>query len=232
MKKFIKINDISICYQEEGQGSDVVLLLHGNGESKEIYNLLIGDLKEKYHVYALDSRGHGESYYDDNFTLKDIVNDLKEFINQLEYERLSIIGFSDGGNVALMHALENHVDNMVLIGPNIFPSGVKLGWQILTYLKYFGFKIKNIFNKDYRKKIILYRLMLKEPNMKYRDLEKIEAKCLLIAGEDDMIKRSHLKKIKTSLKNCQFIEIENASHFVLIDRYAKTAKAIKEFLEG
>lgn len=51
--------DIKHFYVEKGQG-DPIILMHGNGEDCSIFNGQIDVFAQHYHVYALDTRGHGK----------------------------------------------------------------------------------------------------------------------------------------------------------------------------
>lgn len=52
--------DIKHFYVEKGQG-DPLILLHGNGESCAYFQHQMDAFSAWYHVYALDTRGHGKT---------------------------------------------------------------------------------------------------------------------------------------------------------------------------
>lgn len=52
--------DIEQFCVEKGRGAPLILL-HGNGESGEYFKNQIGVFSSRYHVYALDTRGHGKT---------------------------------------------------------------------------------------------------------------------------------------------------------------------------
>ena len=56
----INVNNVKLYYEIYGQGKPIILV-HGNSETHEIFDVLIENLKENYKVYALDSRCHGKS---------------------------------------------------------------------------------------------------------------------------------------------------------------------------
>ena len=77
--------DIRLHYLEKGKGTPL-LLLHGNGESAEYFEHQISFFSEKYHVYALDTRGHGKSPRGEApFTLEQFALDLEAFMDCLLY---------------------------------------------------------------------------------------------------------------------------------------------------
>lgn len=98
--------DIKLNYIEKGEGTPLVLL-HGNGGSLECFKSQIEYFSKKYRVIALDTRGHGKSPRGDKpFTIKQFADDLKDFLDDLGIKRAILLGFSDGGNIALTFALK------------------------------------------------------------------------------------------------------------------------------
>ena len=52
--------DIEHFYRERGEG-DALILLHGNGEDSSYFQGQIDECARFYHVYAIDTRGHGKT---------------------------------------------------------------------------------------------------------------------------------------------------------------------------
>ena len=68
---------IELAYTEAGEGTPLVLL-HGNGESKEYFAGQMQAFAAQYHVYAVDTRGHGQSPRGEApFTLAQFACDLE-----------------------------------------------------------------------------------------------------------------------------------------------------------
>ena len=57
---FIHVNGVRLFYEKQGTGKPLILL-HGNEEDHRIFDEAIELLKKHYTVYAVDSRGHGQS---------------------------------------------------------------------------------------------------------------------------------------------------------------------------
>ena len=57
---YIQLNSQVICYEKTGQGKPVILI-HGNNEDHHIFDTLVETMSKYHTVYAMDSRGHGES---------------------------------------------------------------------------------------------------------------------------------------------------------------------------
>ena len=74
--------DISLYYQEKGQGIPFVLL-HGNGESGEYFKKQIEYFSNQYRMIAVDTRGHGKSPRGTApFTMDQFAEDLNAFLEE------------------------------------------------------------------------------------------------------------------------------------------------------
>ena len=81
---YIQLNGQILYYEKYGEGQPF-LLVHGNGETHEIFDVLIPELAEHYTVYAIDSRGHGlsaspkELHYPSVSLLESVVPAIRAF---------------------------------------------------------------------------------------------------------------------------------------------------------
>ena len=97
--------DIQLNFIEQGQGQPMVFL-HGNGEDSSYFVHQISHFSKKYCIIAIDTRGHGQSPRGDKpFTIKQFAEDLNDFLNENGIAKAIILGFSDGGNIALEFAM-------------------------------------------------------------------------------------------------------------------------------
>ena len=101
---FFYRNDLKLYYHKSGHGPAIVLL-HGNGEDHTIFSDLITYLASHYTVIALDSRDHGQSTRTDQLSYDAMTEDVVALISELALQRPIILGFSDGGIVALLLAI-------------------------------------------------------------------------------------------------------------------------------
>ena len=119
--------DIELFYTKAGSGPPL-LLLHGNGEDGTYFVHQIEEFSRDFTVYAIDTRGHGKSPRGAApFTISQFADDLLAFMDQQGLAQADILGFSDGGNIALTFALRHpdRVRRLILNGANLDPKGVK-----------------------------------------------------------------------------------------------------------
>ena len=223
--------DIKHFYVEKGQG-DPIILMHGNGEDCSIFNGQIDVFAQHYHVYALDTRGHGQTPRGDkSFTIRQFADDLLGFMDKHQIEKAHVLGFSDGGNIAMIFALRypERVDRLILNGANLDTTGVKRRIQIPIEI---GYRVARLFAKrstSAQRHAELLGLMVNDPNVRPEELWKIRAKTLVIAGTKDMIRESHTRLIAEHIPDSQLVLIKG-NHFIANKKPEEFNRAILGFL--
>jgi pimeloyl-ACP methyl ester carboxylesterase len=100
-------NGLRLHYLEWGEtGRRRLLLLHGGGQQASAWDYFAMLVCDRFHVVALDQRGHGESDWSPavDYTRHAQVEDIRQFVAQRELAPLVAIGFSMGGRNALYAA--------------------------------------------------------------------------------------------------------------------------------
>ena len=183
-------------------------------------------------MYAIDTRGHGKSPRGTaSFTITQFSEDLYAFMDLHGLERANILGFSDGGNIALLFALRHpeRVKKLILNGANLDPKGVKASVQIPIVI---GYKIASFFAKfsqEAKKNAEVLALMVNEPHIQAEDLEGLKVRTLVIAGTDDMIRDDHTKLISKSLPDSE-LAIIPGDHFIANKNPEEFNRAVQKFL--
>ena len=209
-----------------------MVLLHGNGEDSSYFVHQIAHFSKGYRVIAIDTRGHGQSPRGEKpFAIKQFAEDLKDFLDAINIAKAVILGFSDGGNIALEFALKypERVEKLILNGANLFPSGVKplYQWPIEV-----GYRMAKLFsNKSEKAKqnAEMLGLMVNEPHIDPSELARLTMPVLVVAGTKDMIKESHTRLIYKSLPNAQLTFVEG-DHFVANKNAEAFNKVVEDFL--
>ena len=223
--------DIKHFYVEVGQG-DPIILLHGNGENCEYFKGQIDAFAKYYHVYAIDTRGHGKTPRGDKpFTIRQFADDLLCFMNDHQIEKTNLLGFSDGGNIAMIFAIQypDRVNQLILNGANLGTEGVKRCVQIPIEI---GYRIANQFAKksdSAKLNAEMLGLMVNDPNVKPEELNRIRARTLVIAGTKDIILISHTRLIAKSISDSQLVLIDG-DHFIANKNPEEFNRAVLKFL--
>lgn len=220
--------DIDLYYTEVGQG-DPLILLHGNGEDSSYFIHQIAYFQSHYRVIAFDTRGHGKSPRGNApFTIRQFADDLYFIMKKMNIEKAHILGFSDGGNIALCFALKypDRVKSLVLNGANLFPQGVKFFVQFPVEV---GYRMAKLFSQ--KEKYEMLGLMVNDPALSFEEIRKINVPALVIAGDKDMIKNSHTRRIAENLP-CGTLEIIKGSHFCAAENPSEFNEKVSAFLRS
>lgn len=226
------MSDINLFYTERGSGFPLVLL-HGNGESSEYFASQLDAFSAHFRVLAIDTRGHGRSPRGTApFTLSQFAEDLREFLDTRKIKKAHILGFSDGGNIALLFALkyESYVEKLILNGANLYPGGVKAAVQIPIVMGYGAASLASVFDGKAAAKKEMLGLMVTQPHIPPRELKRLTVPVLVIAGTDDMIKDAHTRLIAESIHGAE-MRIIPGNHFIAAKKSADFNRCVLDFLE-
>ena len=222
--------DLSLYYEKRGAGEPLVLL-HGNGEDGSYFLHQMEAFSREFLVYALDTRGHGRSPRGSApFTISQFAEDLLAFLDEQGLKRVNLLGFSDGGNIALTFALRHpeRVRRLVLNGANLNPRGVKawvqlpivLGYQIASRLK----------SPKARTNAEMLGLMVHEPQIPPSELAGLMMPVLVIAGTRDMIREDHTRLMAREIPGARLALIPG-NHFIARRNPAAFNRAVWSFFQ-
>jgi len=109
-----------------------VIVLHGGNQSCHSWDLVSLHLSDRYHVFALDQRGHGDTEWSRelDYSMEAMASDVHAFLDAERIERPVIFGHSMGGRVTLNALLEQpdaaRAAVLVDVGPELSPEGTKV----------------------------------------------------------------------------------------------------------
>lgn len=223
--------DISLYYQEQGEGESL-FLLHGNGEDGTYFANQISFFSDRYRVIAVDTRGHGKSPRGTApFTMEQFAVDLHSLMEKLQIQRGIILGFSDGANIAMKFALKypDQVKALILNGGNLDTKGVKRSIQIPIEI---GYRFAKLFagkSEEAKSHMEILGLMVNEPNIRPEELCAIQAPTLVIAGTRDMIKTAHTELIADYIPNAK-LSVIPGDHFIASKNPKDFNREVENFL--
>jgi len=105
--RFIDVNGLRIHYLEWGSADKPpLIMLHGIGRIAHTFDHIAPHFASRYHVMAVDMRGHGDSAWDSKgaYLVEDYVKDIEGMAQQLRLRNIVIWGNSTGGRVAQVFA--------------------------------------------------------------------------------------------------------------------------------
>ncbi|WP_051907738.1 alpha/beta fold hydrolase [Flavimarina sp. Hel_I_48] len=211
---YMGVNGVKLYYELYGEG-EPLLMLHGNNSAMGRFSDQFDALSEKYQIIGLDSRGQGKSTGNDTkITYELMADDVKTFLDELGLEKVNILGWSDGGNIAVILAMEHpdKVNKMAIMGAVLYNDATSVTAEtnkiIRKQVKEMEAKGVAATDMNYRLKMLL----LTEPNINPDSLQKIQTPTLVMAGEHDVVKEKHTRLIAEKTPNSEMVIFKGAGH--------------------
>lgn len=232
-----------IHYVSYGQG-EPVLLLHGGLSNKlSWFSQLPWLVAAGRRVVLIDTRGHGKSSPGDSaLSYQIFAEDTLQVLDRLNIQRTDIIGWSDGGIIALLLGRDTpeRVGRIVAISANFHPSGLitnahdgsdesspskknKITDWLRSWWSGAGER-----HEDLEAEIKL--LWQTAPLLDHTDLQVITAPTLVIVGENDIIDLQHSGELARMLENGKLEIVMEAGHAAPITHARQINQLIASFL--
>lgn len=231
---YVFYNTANIYFQVFGEDHrPVIMFIHGNREDWHAFDKQIRPFSKLYRIVTIDSRGHGRSSFGMRpLTIELMADDVIAVMDELKIEQANIIGFSDGGNIAIQIALQHpeRIKKLVLAGANLYPTGMKMVSQIPIVIAYLLCRITSRLSKRAKKKASLLDLMVHQPNFDSEELKRIQSPTLVLAGEKDVIKEEHTKLIARCIPTSKLQVLEGVNHFIFKEESKKVNFIILSYL--
>lgn len=231
--KTVKLNDAELYYEIYGEGEPLVLL-HGNGGSIQEFYKQIPELSKKFKVIAVDTRAQGKSkdFTKGDLNYKIFADDVKNLMDHLNIQKTNILGWSDGGNTGLEFALKysQYLNKLVIIGANASPKGVDEDLLKNFKSKVYVMNLANQPENETEKRLL--NLMLNEPNISKKTLHQIQNPTLVIAGENDVIKKEHTEMMAKEIPNAKLKIYPKATHYLPYEIAEDLNKDVIDFLKN
>lgn len=244
-----KFNGVLINFRvtKNKTNDNYVILLHGFGGSTDSFKGLEDYLITKnLSVINLDFAGFGKSGYPlENYDLNDYFIIVKQLLNYLNIDSVSVVAHSFGGRVAILLSTQTDmVRNLILVDS----AGIKPRFSFFRWLKIKIYKTKKMLNNKCGCKFNLekygssdYKSMPKNLRVVFNKivncdltnlLKDITAKTLLIWGEKDTSTPLYMaKKFKKYINGSELYVYKDSSHFSYLENHNDFCKRVGQFLE-
>ena len=217
---FVKVNDISMYYEVYGEGPPLVLI-HGSGQSIVDMAAQIDGFRDQYQIIVADSRAHGKSgMTEQQMTYRQMASDWASLIAELATEPARVIGWSDGGNIALelARAHSELIDRVAVMGANLAPDeSAVYPWAVNWVLEESANIEKQLADGDTSQNWAALKqqfyLLRELPDMTLEELSTIQAPVLVMAGDRDIIREEHTLLMYQTLPNAHLAIFPGETHF-------------------
>ena len=217
--------------EQAGSGPPLVLL-HGNGETHRVFDRMAPLLTPRHRLVALDSRGCGRSPRGTGpLTIARMADDVDAALAALGLEGVDLLGFSDGGNIALELALHHpgRVGRMVVVGANLFPRGLRASSLWPMHAAQAVLDVAGRLLPAARGAAERWALMTRDPHIDPGDLARVSIPVLVVVGRRDVVRPQHTRLIASSLPDARLATVERAGHMLPVTRAAQLARIAEGF---
>ena len=234
--KYYSVRGINFYAEQYGKGLPL-LLIHGNGGSINSMSDIIPYFSKKYHVIAVDSRAHGKSTdSNDSLSFEMMADDMAALLEQLKVDSVYVIGWSDGGIVALEMGLRHpeKVIKLASTGANIRPDSTALLPSLWLEEKQYYESHKNeiLSTANDRNAWKVFLLDWMQPNLPNEALHNIKCPALIIAGDRDLICPEHTLQIFQNIPSARLWIVPDSGHATLNEHTTDFCKIVNDFFIG
>lgn len=253
--KFVQANGINVHYEEFGEGAPLILL-HGGSGTLDEWRPMIPSFAPHFHVYALDSRGHGKT---DNpagrLSYRTMADDVAAFVRALVIPRPLVCGYSDGGQIALELALRHPGLARALV---VGAAWYRFSEEYVNALKTWGFEKRGEYNfgwveanfpffvEDWKKShyrdgdpeywkslmLQLSEMWLTPHEYSESDFKRITDPVLILIGDrDGMIPLDDAIGMYRLIPGAELAVIPNADHMGVLTNPEPFIRIVLEFLK-
>jgi pimeloyl-ACP methyl ester carboxylesterase len=202
-----------------GKG-EPLLIIHGDGGSISTFKNNIPYFSGRYMVIVADSRSSGKSIdNNDSLSFEMMADDYADLLDSLRVASTNVFGWSDGGNIGILMAIRHpqKVSKLAVSGANLWPGETAIQadkWEsdIEERIKLASIPTKTAAEEV---KLKLSDLDMKQPNISTSQLHTISCPTLIIAGDNDIIRRKHTKTIHENVKNASLWMVSHSGHYTL-----------------
>lgn len=247
----VEVDGARIYYATFGATGSPVLLLHGGMGNSDHWAHQVRALESSHRVIVIDSRGQGRSTRPPpppartrtkapappSYT--QLAADVLAVMDHLALDKAAIVGWSDGGEVALELAIHHpdRVAQLVIYGATYSATGHKPRKRSTTFARYTAkcradherlSATPKHFDALVRWLVPLWRTPYE---LTHEQLAAIHAPTLIIHGErDEIVERSHIEDMARRIPAARLAILANTSHFALWQDPAAFNKLLVDFL--
>lgn len=241
---YVGLPGVRTWYESEGAG-DPLLLLHGGFCTNETWQAQRSAFAERFHVYLPERRGHGRTPdVDGPLSYQDMADDTIAFVETAVGAPAHLVGWSDGGIVALLVALARPdlVRKVVAAGANFLP-----GPQSAAAPQIFDHMTPDApgmaaFREMYAavspdgaghwpvvaEKIL--DMIRTQPDLSTGDLGRIRAPTLVLVGDDDLPALEHTVALYRAVPDAELAVVPGTSHALFVEKPDLVNRIVLDFL--
>jgi pimeloyl-ACP methyl ester carboxylesterase len=198
-------------------------------------------LAEAHKVFLMDRRGHGRTPDTDApFSYDDMAAETVDFLEQVVGSPAALVGWSDGGIVALHLSLgrPDLVRRQVLIGTNFHYDGLVPAFDMgddpdAEHVAMFKALYEAVAVDPSHWPVFFTKTMAmwrEQPTLTVEDIARIPVPTLVLAGDDEPIRLDHTAALYEALPEGQLAIVPGTSHVLTLEKPDLVNRLLLEFL--
>ncbi len=232
-----------IYYAAYGKASGpAVILLHGGLGNGDHFAHQVPALADRFRVIAIDSRGQGRSTLaKGKLSYPEMARDVVAVMDALQIRKASMVGWSDGGAIALALGIEHadRVERLFVFGTNYDSHGTRPRAGPSATFAAYAAKCRADYDRLAKSPKAAWDAAASALAPVWRDprsftkeqLRAIKARALIAGGDhDEIILLDQIKEMATLIPDGRLAVFEDASHFALWQDPATFNRVLVEFL--
>lgn len=233
--KYYTVRGIKMYCETYGSGQPL-LMIHGNGGSIAAFRNTIPYFAKKYKVIVTDSRAHGKTIdANDSLSFEMMADDEAALLDAMHIDSADVIGWSDGGIIALVMAMRHpkKVTKLAATGANLWPDSTALIPSLWKEMKqqYEEQHTKVLTTQKEKNDWKVFMLDWLQPNIPLADLKKISCPSLIINGDHDLITLEHAVQIFQHIPQAYLWVLPNSGHGTLEEYSDEFNKKVDNFFQ-
>ncbi|MFJ5277685.1 alpha/beta fold hydrolase [Streptomyces parvulus] len=234
MGDYADLPGVRTWYETEGTG-DPLVLLHGGFCTNETWGAQRADLAAAHRVLLPERRAHGHTPdVAGPLTYQDMADDTVAFLETVVGGPAHLVGWSDGGVVALLVALARPdlVRRVVVVGATFRPAGESFAEPGMLDAMTPGSPDMEFFREMYEpvspdgaghwpvvaaKVLDMWRT---QPTLTEPELGRVTAPVLVVSGDDDLMTLEHTTALYRALPDARLAVLPGSSHLVPLEKPA------------
>jgi pimeloyl-ACP methyl ester carboxylesterase len=241
--EYVDVNGLKTYYEVGGEG-EPMLLMHGGFCTVETFSRQTLEFATRYRVFVPERRGHGRTPdVDGPITYDAMADDTIGFMDALGIESAHLVGYSDGGNTALVLAGKRPdlLRKLVCIGANFHYAGMAPeAVQVMEHATPENFypwlinKYKEVSPDGPEHLPIVFEKILRmwreEPALTADDLARMKAPTLVLVGDRDWVAPEHTLEMFRSIPSAQLCVVPGATHGAPFEKAPLVNQVVLDFL--
>ena len=218
---YANVNGLKMHYKVLGEGPQLVLIHGGGSTITSTFSQIMPHLAKHYRILAMDLQGHGKTKarvaFSGNTTPED-AEDVYNLMQEVGFGKANILGFSKGGASAMFLATRHPevVDRLIIAGIFCRKEGAVHGFWYGFYdatLDMMPQALRDAYldetDNDVQGLQAMFEIdcksMVAWEDWRDEDLEKIQAKTLVLASFNDVVTPEHSLHMTRTIPNAELV---------------------------